>query len=73
LEFLVPHEEDGEEHHEAHSNGNDESGYTTQVFMRIGTGYQFKIGKFEIVPMVDLDIWRGHHALVWGMAIGRGF
>ena len=50
-----------------------ESGYDTHVLLRIGAGYQFHVGKFSISPNVNLDMWRKHHSLVWGISIGRGF
>lgn len=69
-------EEGGEEHHDAHAMENNESsedGYKTHVLLRIGAGYHFQVGKFSISPVVNLDMWRQHHSLVWGISIGRGF
>ena len=72
-----PHHEEGEEgHHDPHAMENDESsdgGYSTHVLLRIGTGYRFHVGKFIISPNVNLDMWRKHHTLVWGIAVGYGF
>ena len=76
LEWFPSHEEEGDEHHDPHAMGNGDGsggGYSTHVLLRIGAGYQFHVGKFSISPMVNLDMWRKHHSLVWGIAIGRGF
>lgn len=76
LEWFPSHDEGGEEHHEAGAVGNNESsggGYSTHVLLRIGAGYHFQVGKFSISPVVNLDMWRQHHSLVWGISIGRGF
>jgi hypothetical protein len=76
LEWFSHHVEGGEEHHEALAEGNNESsegGYENHILLRIGAGYHFQVGKFSISPMVNLDMWRQHHSLVWGISIGRGF
>jgi hypothetical protein len=76
LEWFPSHEEEGDEHHDPHAMGNSEGsegGYDTHVLLRIGAGYQFHVGKFSITPVVNLDMWRKHHSLVWGISIGRGF
>ena len=76
LEWSPSHEDGGEEHHEANAEGYNESsggGYSTHVLLRVGAGYLFHVGKFSISPMVNLDMWRKHHSLVWGISIGRGF
>jgi len=76
LEWSPSHGEGGEEHHDAHAMENNESsedGYKTHVLLRIGAGYHLQVGKFSISPVVNLDMWRQHHSLVWGISIGRGF
>jgi len=73
--FEVAHhsEEGGDVHaEEDHSNG-DSTSQKTEFLIRIGIGYGFAAGGFTITPTIDLDFFRSHTSLVWGISIGKGF
>jgi len=73
--FEVAHhsKEEGDVHAEEDHGNGDHTSQETEFFMRIGVGYGFIAGGFTITPTVDLDIFRKHTSLVWGISIGKGF
>jgi len=45
----------------------------TEFLIRIGSGYDFHIGRFTVTPSVDIDFLRSTTTLVWGVNFGMGF
>jgi len=73
--FEVAHhsEEEGDVHAEEDHGYGDHTSKETEFFIRIGMGYGFVAGGFVITPLIDLDFFRKHTSLVWGISIGKGF
>jgi len=73
--FEVAHhsEEEGDVHAEEDHGNGDHTSKETEFFMRIGVGYGIVVGGFTITPIIDLDFFRKHTSLVWGISIGKGF
>ena len=64
-------------HHEEESEGvhakETHTSKETEFLLRIGMGYGFEVEGIAIIPTIDLDLFRGHNSLVWGLSIGKGF
>jgi hypothetical protein len=59
---------------EVHSDCNCNTTKTMVEFLiRIGTLYDFHLGKFSISPSLDIDFLRSTTTLVWGVSFGMGF
>jgi len=72
VEFI----QSGEEHHEHSSFVSASEGPTStkaEFLFRFGFGYNFEVGGLTIAPTLDVDLVRNNRALVWGLAIGKGF
>ena len=41
--------------------------------LRIGSGYDFHLGRFSLGPVISADLIEGHVSLVYGMTFGLGF
>lgn len=63
------HEEGSEDVHAEETHTKKE----TELLLRIGMGYGFEVEGIIITPTIDLDLFRGHKSLVWGLSIGKGF
>lgn len=59
---------------EVHSDCDCNSTKTEVEFLiRIGTLYDFHLGRFSISPSLDIDFLRSTTTLVWGVNFGMGF
>ncbi len=72
VEWAHHNEENGHGDIHAAEAANGE-GRETEFFVRVGIGYGFEVGKFSITPTLDFDFFRSRTAIVWGIAIGKGF
>jgi hypothetical protein len=50
-----------------------ESDLSTEFAIRLGLGYKFPLGPFEIGPEFDVDLVRGEPTYVFGVATSVGF
>jgi hypothetical protein len=62
LELAV---EESEEAHEAEREA--------RAIFRIGTGYDFELGKFSVSPNLSVDLSKEKPSWLWGINIGRAF
>lgn len=44
----------------------------TSALLRVGAGWDFHFGRLTATPSMYYDVVKGHRAVVYGVALGRG-
>jgi hypothetical protein len=57
--------EEAEEEHEPEREA--------RAIFRIGTGYEFELGRWSVEPNLSVDVSKEKPSWVWGISIGTGF
>jgi hypothetical protein len=66
LELAVEESEEAQE-------AEREAKAKAKAIFRIGTGYDFELGKFSIAPNLSIDVSNEKPSWLWGINIGRAF
>jgi len=53
--------------------GIEDGDHGSEPLIRIGAGYAYEVGEWEISPQLDLDFVDGEEVLVPGVVFGKGF